>query len=110
MKGYSYTTITMEPDEAPRVGMHVYPDEHARVSYFPARDTPASFVSVDFADSHLSIGLTAETTVTDMHVKFARGLLEAAAGFLADCERLRDEHATRIEHNTTEQASPAKVA
>ena len=104
--GYSYTTIRMTPHESPRVGMHIYPDEHARVSYFPVRDTPAAFLSIDFADAHVNIGLASETTVTDVHVKFARDLVAAAAGFLADCERLRDEQADRSD----QQATPSHAA
>jgi hypothetical protein len=106
VKGYSYTTISMKPDQIPSVGLYVYPDEHARVSFIPGRDTSGSFIAIDFANSRFHVGLTSETRVTDVHVTFARGLFDAAARFLADCERLRDEHATE----SSEQATPGKVA
>ncbi|WP_214415593.1 hypothetical protein [Sphaerisporangium fuscum] len=107
MSGYSYTTITMVPGESPRVGMHLYPDETATVRYFPPRDTPAAFIGIDFADSQVNIGLTRDTSVTDAQVKFARELFNAAAAFLADCERLRDEHAAG---DSSEQVEPGKAA
>ncbi|MFC6085799.1 hypothetical protein [Sphaerisporangium aureirubrum] len=101
MSGYSYTTITMEPDQAPRVAMHLYPDQHARMTYFPATDTPAAFILIEHAKAHLSIGTTSDTTITDAHVQFARDLYGAAAQFLADCERLRDDHATQTDQHDT---------
>ncbi|WP_214411389.1 hypothetical protein [Sphaerisporangium fuscum] len=107
MSGYSYTTIRMEPGESPRVGVSIYPDETAMVRYFPSRDTPAAFIGIDFADSQISIGLTRDTTVTDVQVKFARELVDAAAAFLAGCERLRDE---RVAGGSSEQATPGKAA
>ncbi|MEV7968305.1 hypothetical protein AB0O34_20320 [Sphaerisporangium sp. NPDC088356] len=102
MSGYGYTTITMKPDTSPRVSLYITPDEHARVFYHPSKEDPHAFVSVEYAGTQMSIGLTANTRVTDVHVRFARELLTAAAAFLADCERLRDEHA--------KQATPDKAA
>jgi hypothetical protein len=106
MKSYSYTTITMTPDTSPRVSLFITPDERARVQYFPATDDPHAFVSVGYAGAQMSIGLTSDTQVTDMHVRFAADLLAAAAAFLADCERLRDEHAKQ----TSDQTAPDKAA
>ncbi|MGW4637059.1 hypothetical protein ACWEN6_00955 [Sphaerisporangium sp. NPDC004334] len=54
----------------------------------------------------MNIGTTSDTTVTDTHVKFARDLFDAAARFLADCERLRDQHARQA----TDQTTPDKAA
>ncbi|MGW4637060.1 hypothetical protein ACWEN6_00960 [Sphaerisporangium sp. NPDC004334] len=39
MSGYSYTTISMHPGQSPRVGVSIHPDEHARVTYYPAGDS-----------------------------------------------------------------------
>ena len=93
MTGYGYATITMKPDASPRVSLFITPGEHARVHYHAAQQDAHAFMSVEYAAAQMSIGLTSDTTVTDTHVRFARDLLSAAAGFLADCERLRDQHA-----------------
>ncbi|MDH2429774.1 hypothetical protein [Sphaerisporangium sp. TRM90804] len=91
--GYSYTSISMRPGQSPVIAMSFYPDEYARAQYYPATDDAHAFVSVDHGDARVSIGTTSKTKVTDAHVRFARDLFDAAARFLADCERLRDEHA-----------------
>jgi hypothetical protein len=106
MKGYSYTTITMKPDASPRVSVYITPDERAQVQYFPVKKDPHPFVLVEYAGAQVSIGLNSDTQVTDTHVRFARGLFAAAAGFLADCERLRDQHAKQ----TSNQTAPDKAA
>ncbi|MDH2429284.1 hypothetical protein [Sphaerisporangium sp. TRM90804] len=110
--GYSYTTISMRPGRSPVVDVSVYPDEHARVQYYPATDGPLAFLSVDHGDAKVNIGTTKHTTVTDAHVRFARDLFEAAARFLADCERLRDEHVgdSGDTGTGTGQATPGKAA
>ncbi|MEU9890920.1 hypothetical protein [Sphaerisporangium sp. NPDC051011] len=106
MNGYTYTTISMHPGKPPRVGVNIYPDDHATVNYYPADDTARAFLAVEYGDTWVNIGTTSDTTVTDTHVKFARDLLEAAARFLADCERLRDQHTRQ----TTDKATPDKAA
>ncbi|RCG29089.1 hypothetical protein DQ384_22390 [Sphaerisporangium album] len=106
MSGYSYTTISMRPGQSPRVGVSIHPDEHVSVHYYPAEDDPHAFIGIDYGDAQVNIGTTKDTTVTDTHVKFARNLFEAAARFLADCERLRDQHTRQ----TTEQTTPEKAA
>ncbi|MET8160396.1 hypothetical protein ABZT47_28895 [Sphaerisporangium sp. NPDC005289] len=102
MSGYSYTTISIHPGESPRVGVSIHPDEHARVDYYAAGDSARAFLSVEYGGAWVNIGTTSDTTVTDTHVTFARTLFDAAARFLADCERLRDQH--------TQQATPGKAA
>ncbi|GAA1272965.1 hypothetical protein GCM10009677_27660 [Sphaerisporangium rubeum] len=99
--GCSFTTITMRPGCAPRIGVHLYPDRYAEVNYFPATDSTAAFVSISHGGTSLSIGTASDATVTDAHVDFARKLACAAAQFLDNCERLRDEHATRDNHTGT---------
>jgi hypothetical protein len=99
MSGYSYTTISMEPGRDPRIGVFLYPDQHARVTYFPATDTPAARLLIDHDKAHLSIGTISSAPVTDAQVRFARDLFDAAARFLADCERLRDDHATQVDQH-----------
>lgn len=94
-EGYSYTTITMKPGEAPRVHVSVYPDRHASVRYFTAQEDSRPIMALDHDGAHVTIGITRDMTVTDAHVDFARELASAAARFLAACEHLRDEHATR---------------
>ncbi|MEV6979916.1 hypothetical protein AB0M95_01430 [Sphaerisporangium sp. NPDC051017] len=106
MSGYTYTTISMHPGKPPRVGVNIYPDDQGTVSYYPADGSARAFLAVDYAGAWVHIGTTSETTVTDTHVKFARDLLEAAARFLADCERLRDQHARQ----TTDQTTPDRAA
>ena len=109
MKGYSYTTIAMVPGETPRVGVSIYPDENVSVAYYPAPTTSAPFIAIDFADSRVHLGVTSDTTVTDVHVQFARDLFNAAAAFLANCERLRDQN-TANGADSSDKATPGKAA
>ncbi|MEU9887072.1 hypothetical protein [Sphaerisporangium sp. NPDC051011] len=106
MNGYTYTTISMHPGNPAHVGVNIYPDQHASVRHYPVGDDARVFMSIDFDHTSVSIGTASDTTVTDTHVKFARDLFEAAARFLADCERLRDQH-TR---HATDKATPGKAA
>ncbi|MGV9385782.1 hypothetical protein ACWDRB_58950 [Nonomuraea sp. NPDC003707] len=89
--GYSYTTIQVTPNEEPRIGVAIYPDSSARVTYFPADKSSHAFIDIAFAAAHVSIGTTKDAEITDERVAFARQLLDAAAAFLADCERLHAE-------------------
>ncbi|GII89484.1 hypothetical protein Ssi03_74740 [Sphaerisporangium siamense] len=107
MSGYSYTTISMHPGQSPRVGVSIYPDQHASVHYYPAGNDPHAFIGIDHCDAHVTIGTTQDTVITDAHVTFARSLFEAAARFLADCERLRDQHADKTD--TTDQGDPVDL-
>ncbi|NUW43642.1 hypothetical protein [Nonomuraea rhodomycinica] len=90
MSGYSYTTINVTSDGEPRIRVSLYPDERARVEYYPA-ERGCPFLNIEHAGARVSIGLTHGSEVAEQHVRFARGLLDAAAAFLADCERLHAE-------------------
>ncbi|GII63486.1 hypothetical protein Skr01_35710 [Sphaerisporangium krabiense] len=112
MSGYSYTTISMHPGETARVGVSIYPDERASVRYYPAGDDPHAFIGIDYGDAQINIGTTQATKVTDAHVTFARALFDAAARFLTDCERWRDQHARQVIDETAhdDTAAPGKAA
>ncbi|MGA4994300.1 hypothetical protein [Nonomuraea bangladeshensis] len=88
---YSYTVIRVRPDEEPRIGVSIYPDSSAQVTYYPAGKGSHAFIDIAFAATHVSIGTTRDTEVTAERVAFARELSDAAAAYLADCERLHAE-------------------
>ncbi|MEU8104594.1 hypothetical protein AB0C18_12835 [Nonomuraea muscovyensis] len=89
MIGYSYTTILVRPDEEPRIAVAIHPDERTRVEYYPAKEDSHAFPRVEYGPVAVTIGTRSQSQVTDEHVWVARQLFDAAAGFLADCERLR---------------------
>jgi hypothetical protein len=94
VKGYSYTTISMQSGRSPYLNVTIYPDAHARVRYCPAENGKSScHVSIQHGDAMVAVGLTSDATVTPAQVDFARELFNAAAAFLADCERLAVAHA-----------------
>ncbi|MEV4582005.1 hypothetical protein AB0K16_53110 [Nonomuraea jabiensis] len=89
--GYSYTVIRVQPDQETHIGVSIYPDALAEVKYFPAKQNSHAFISITHGVADVTIGTTNTTEVTDEHVTFARQLLDAAAAFLTDCERLHAE-------------------
>jgi hypothetical protein len=91
MTGYSYTTIHVGPDDEPRIGVSIYPDALAQVEYYPAQDDAHAFIRIGYGVSHVHIGTTGKTEITDEHLRFAHQLVTAAYGFLGDCERLHAE-------------------
>jgi hypothetical protein len=93
VSGYSYTTISLAPRRTPRVGVSIYPDKSAEVEYYRATGDAQAFIRIEQGDMHVHIGTTKDTKVTDEHVQFSRQLVDAATGFLADCERLHTEQA-----------------
>ncbi|MEV5413610.1 hypothetical protein AB0K60_32875 [Thermopolyspora sp. NPDC052614] len=89
MSGYSYTTISIDPGQQPKIGVSIHPDEHAEVTYYSARnDGSRDFIRLAHAGANVHICIPDQTQVTGTHVAFARELFHAAAAFLADCERL----------------------
>jgi len=93
VKGYTYTTISMQPGRSPYLNVTIYPDAHARVRYCPAENGKSScHLSIQHGDAMVAVGLTSDATVTRAQVDFARELFNAAAAFLADCERLAALH------------------
>ncbi|MEW9549712.1 hypothetical protein [Nonomuraea sp. NPDC050783] len=89
---YSYTVLSIRPGEEPRIDVSVYPDSSAQVTYHSIGDGFHASINIAFAATRLSIATTRDAEATAERVAFARQLSEAAAAFLADCERL---HADR---------------
>jgi hypothetical protein len=88
MSGYSYTTISIDPGQQPQIGVSIYPDEHAEVTYYPAREKGSrAFIGITQADVNVRISLPDHTRVTGTQLAFARALFHAAAALLAHCER-----------------------
>ncbi|MFI7440796.1 hypothetical protein [Nonomuraea indica] len=90
MTGYSYTTISIDTGEEPRITVALHPDASARVAYYPTNSS-RPFIDIEHAGARVIIGTGPDAKVTEQHVTFARHLLDAAAAFLADCERLHAE-------------------
>ncbi|MBB5776772.1 hypothetical protein [Nonomuraea jabiensis] len=89
--GYSYTVIRVQPDVETHIGVSIYPDALAEVKYFPAKDNSHAFINITHGVADVTIGTTNNAEITNEHITFARQLLDAAAAFLADCERLHAE-------------------
>ncbi|WP_084964585.1 hypothetical protein [Thermoactinospora rubra] len=83
---YTYVTVTMQPDEAPCLVVSFYTaDLHIRAGVIDGR-RPYFTVSSDEADVWIST--TGGGQVTGADLRTARLIFDAAARYLADCERL----------------------
>jgi len=110
MSGYSYTTISMAPGQAPRVGVSIYPDDKAEIRYFPTtEDGSRAFIAIDHGPAHINIGLSNQTSVTDAHITFARNLVAAAVALLADCQRLKATDSNHTDDETDQADEPGKA-
>ncbi|MGW0202090.1 hypothetical protein [Nonomuraea sp. NPDC003201] len=91
---YTYVTLSMRPDDAPHLGVSFY-TPRLRVSSGLLLSNPRPFLEFTSHEAHVHISTTGAGRVTDADLATAREIFNAAARYLADCERLHtDQSAT----------------
>ncbi|MEU8268536.1 hypothetical protein AB0B89_15370 [Sphaerisporangium sp. NPDC049002] len=96
---YTYITVSVGPDRAPRVGVAFYTGE-LRIYTATLGDT-RPLLSFGAAEGDVSISTTGAGPVTEQDVTVARELFQAAARYLADCERLYAAHLDQTDTSET---------
>lgn len=94
MEGYSYTTITAGRDEPSRIGVHFYLDTTAWVQAIGA-GKDRCHLYLEHGDISVSISPIDTAHVTETDVNMARQLVEAAATYLIETQRLHTLHTER---------------
>lgn len=88
---YTYVTMSIRPERSPHVGIS-FSTPHLRVHASLIGDgRPLLYLCSHEAD--VSISTTGAGQVTSADLALAREIFNAAARYLADCERLHDEQA-----------------
>ncbi|GAA3700087.1 hypothetical protein GCM10022224_077520 [Nonomuraea antimicrobica] len=83
---YTYLTLSMEPGTAPRLNVSFHTaDLHIRAGML---DNPRPYLEIASREANVSISTTGAGPVTDDDLSIAREIFNAAARYLADCERL----------------------
>ncbi|MFI7439420.1 hypothetical protein [Nonomuraea indica] len=89
MRPYTYLTLSMTPDSAPRLAVSFHTAGlrvHAGVL-----DKPRPSLEFATPEAVVSISTSGAGPVTDADLTTAREIFNAAARYLADCERLHSE-------------------
>ncbi|MFG1708693.1 hypothetical protein ACFLIM_36400 [Nonomuraea sp. M3C6] len=87
---YTYVTLSMRPDSAPHVGVSFH-TPGLRVSAGMLLSNPRPYLEFSSSEADVHISTTAAGPVTDADLATAREIFNAAARYLADCERLHVE-------------------
>lgn len=83
---YTYVTIALPAGESPRIGVTFHTAD-LRVSTYLV-DSGRPYLDLCSDEARISISSSGSDRVTDADVALARELHQAAARYLADCERL----------------------
>ncbi|MCG5219610.1 hypothetical protein [Streptosporangium sp. KLBMP 9127] len=83
---YTYVTVSLRPDKAPRVGVS-FNTHDVRVCTLTTGGT-RPYLDLTTREANVSISTSGAGPVTDQDVTLAREIFNAAARYLADCERL----------------------
>ncbi|GGO62587.1 hypothetical protein [Nonomuraea cavernae] len=95
---YTYVTLSMRPGSAPRLGVSFHTAElRVRAGML---DTPRPFLEFCSGEAEVSISTTGGGPVCDSDVATAREIFNAAARYLADCERLHIEQSAKATTDT----------
>jgi hypothetical protein len=86
LRPYTYVTLAIEPDSAPRLGVSFYTsDLHVSAGTL---DKPRPYLELSSDQARVSVSTSGGGPVTDADLTTAREIFNAAARYLADCERL----------------------
>ncbi|MFI7440348.1 hypothetical protein [Nonomuraea indica] len=86
---YTYVTLSLGSTRTPRLGVSFHTGEvdvRARVI-----DGHCPYLAFSTSEANVSISTTGGGSVTDPDLTLARAIFNAAARYLADCERLHTE-------------------
>ncbi|GAA4599115.1 hypothetical protein GCM10023194_78310 [Planotetraspora phitsanulokensis] len=93
---YTHVTMSIQPGEAPHIGVSFHtPDLRASASVL---NTGRPYLGLDSNEARVSVSTTGAGPVTTKDLDVARQIFNAAARYLADCERL----------HTQQPATPAR--
>ncbi|MFI7146985.1 hypothetical protein ACIBO2_18870 [Nonomuraea sp. NPDC050022] len=83
---YTYITLSMEPGSTPRLHISFHTaDLNIRAGML---DSPRPYLEIASREANVSVSTTGAGPVTDADLNTAREIFNAAARYLADCERL----------------------
>ncbi|RVX46115.1 hypothetical protein EDD27_8965 [Nonomuraea polychroma] len=90
---YTYVTLSMEPQATPRLNVAFYTaDLRVRAGLL---GNPRPYLEISSDEGTVSISTTGGGHVTDADLNTARQFFNAAARYLADCERLHNEQSAK---------------
>ncbi|MFF4775362.1 hypothetical protein ACFY05_21135 [Microtetraspora fusca] len=86
---YTYVTMSIDPGKPPRLAVSFYtPDLRVAASVL---DSGRPYLSIESNEADIAVSTSGAGPVTTTDVDIARQIFNAAARYLADCERLQDE-------------------
>ncbi|MET9339353.1 hypothetical protein [Nonomuraea sp. NPDC003804] len=95
---YTYVTMSMQPDRAPRLSVSFHTaDLRVRAGLL---SKPRPYLELSTAEADVSISTTGAGPVSDADLATAREIFNAAATYLADCERLHTEQTAQAKGAT----------
>ncbi|MFI7135848.1 hypothetical protein ACIBQ1_60100 [Nonomuraea sp. NPDC050153] len=90
---YTYVTLSMKPDSVPRLAVSFHTaDLRIRAGVL---DNPRPYLEICSPEADVVISTTGAGHVTHADLHNARQLFDAAARYLADCERLHSEQSAK---------------
>ncbi|MEV0145201.1 MULTISPECIES: hypothetical protein [unclassified Nonomuraea] len=90
---YTYVTLTMEPNSTPRLSVSFHTAD-LRVNA-GVLDELRPYLNISSGEAGVWISTTGAGHVTDADLNTARQLFDAAARYLADCERLHSQQSAK---------------
>ncbi|RGA02991.1 hypothetical protein DI270_021305 [Microbispora triticiradicis] len=88
---YTHLSMSIDPGERPRIGISFY----ASISRARARvlESGRPYLVLESDEADVTVSTTGAGPVTAEDLDIAREIFNAAARYLADCERMHAEHA-----------------
>ncbi|MCC5579707.1 hypothetical protein IMZ11_29175 [Microtetraspora sp. AC03309] len=87
---YTYVAMSIDPGKPLRLGVSFYtPDLRVEASVL---DSGRPYLSIESNEADITVSTSGAGPVTTADLDIARQIFNAAARYLADCERLHDEH------------------
>ncbi|MGW5261606.1 hypothetical protein ACWEQG_11555 [Microbispora sp. NPDC004025] len=88
---YTHLSMSIDPGERPRIGISFY----ASITRARARalESGRPYLVLESDEADVTVSTTGAGPVTTEDLEIAREIFNAAARYLADCERLHAEHA-----------------
>ncbi|MGW5261791.1 hypothetical protein ACWEQG_12490 [Microbispora sp. NPDC004025] len=92
---YTHLSMSIDPGERPRIGISFY----ASITRARARvlESGRPYLVLESDEADVTVSTTGAGPVTAEDLDIAREIFNAAARYLADCERMHAEHAQAIE-------------
>ncbi|WP_055483140.1 hypothetical protein [Sphaerimonospora mesophila] len=91
---YTYVTVSIDTGGASRVGVSFYtPGLRVRADVL---DSGRPYLDISSKTADVSISTTGASVVTSSDLEAARQIFNAAARYLADCERLHDQQSADL--------------